>query len=183
MAMWAQAAMLRRVSSTRACQGSPLSAQPRSRRSSRLLAGLAWSLRRSRPRRRPFVSAPLAVVSGLLIAAAVFRLFNSIFHKTQSSSESHVLGLIGQTANVITPIPENGVGEIAYVDQGSRYSSPARAEYGKPVPTGPRSGSRALSEPSSTSPQSPHEAGPSHPHLSGVRAAHPVFQPLITPWT
>ncbi len=86
--------------------------------------------------RRPFISAPLSVVSGLLIAAAVFWLFNSIFQHTQSSSESHVLSLVGQTANVITPIPENGVGEIAYVDQGSRYSSPARAENGKAVPGG-----------------------------------------------
>ena len=32
------------------------------------------------------------------------------------------------TATVITPIPAGGVGEIAYVQAGSRYSAPARAE-------------------------------------------------------
>ena len=40
------------------------------------------------------------------------------------------------TATVITPIPANGVGEIAYVQAGSRYSAPARDERGSPVANG-----------------------------------------------
>jgi hypothetical protein len=40
------------------------------------------------------------------------------------------------TAEVITPIPEGGVGEIAYVQAGSRYSAPAREEQGRPVASG-----------------------------------------------
>jgi hypothetical protein len=40
------------------------------------------------------------------------------------------------TATVITPIPANGVGEIAYVQAGSRYSAPARDEHGATVATG-----------------------------------------------
>ena len=58
------------------------------------------------------------------------------FSHTQSSSESHVAQLIGTEANVITPIPENGVGEIAYVVGGTRYTAPARAENGAAVANG-----------------------------------------------
>ena len=59
-----------------------------------------------------------------------------LFSKTQSSSESKVSSLVGQLATIITPIPENGVGEIAYVQAGTRYSAPAREENGAPVPVG-----------------------------------------------
>ena len=44
--------------------------------------------------------------------------------------------LIGITATIITPIPENGVGEIAYVNGGSRYTAPARSIGGKPIGNG-----------------------------------------------
>ena len=37
---------------------------------------------------------------------------------------------------MITPIPANGVGEIAYVQSGTRYSAPARDERGAPVGNG-----------------------------------------------
>ena len=57
-------------------------------------------------------------------------LFNTMFKKTQSSSESRVSTLIGQTASIVTPIPPDGVGEIAYVQGGSRYTAPARTEGG-----------------------------------------------------
>jgi membrane-bound ClpP family serine protease len=40
------------------------------------------------------------------------------------------------TATVITPIPANGMGEIAYVQAGSRYSAPARDDRGAPVASG-----------------------------------------------
>jgi membrane-bound ClpP family serine protease len=59
-----------------------------------------------------------------------------MFKTTQSSSESHVASLAGQTASIITPIPENGVGEIAYVQGGTRYTAPARAEGGRPIGNG-----------------------------------------------
>jgi hypothetical protein len=56
--------------------------------------------------------------------------------KTQSSSEPHVADLVGATATIITPIPENGVGEIAYVYAGSRYTAPAREERGVAIGNG-----------------------------------------------
>jgi len=83
-----------------------------------------------------WVSAPLSLIGGLIIAGGVFWLFETIFGKLQSSSESCVATLLGQTATIITPIPLNGVGEIAYVQSGSRYSAPARSEKGEAIATG-----------------------------------------------
>jgi membrane protein implicated in regulation of membrane protease activity len=62
--------------------------------------------------------------------------FNYIFKKTQSSSEPRVATLIGHTASIVTPIPSNGVGEIAYVHGGARYTAPARTEQGTPISAG-----------------------------------------------
>ena len=36
----------------------------------------------------------------------------------------------------MTPIPERGVGEICYVQAGTRYTAPARTEDGAAVVTG-----------------------------------------------
>jgi membrane-bound ClpP family serine protease len=83
-----------------------------------------------------WASAPLSLVCGALVASGVFWLFNTMFQKTQSSSESRVGSLTGQTASIVTPIPENGVGEIAYVQGGSRYTAPARSEKGGPIGAG-----------------------------------------------
>jgi membrane protein implicated in regulation of membrane protease activity len=83
-----------------------------------------------------WMNAPLSFISGLLIALGVLWVMNKIFRNTQSSSEAHVAKLIGQTAAIISPIPANGVGEISYVQAGSRYTAPARNEKGAAVPNG-----------------------------------------------
>jgi membrane protein implicated in regulation of membrane protease activity len=83
-----------------------------------------------------WISAPLSLVGGGVIALGVLWMFNAMFQKTQSSSESRVASLVGQTATIITPIPANAVGEIAYVQGGTRYTAPARAEGGHPVAAG-----------------------------------------------
>ncbi len=83
-----------------------------------------------------WVNAPLSVICGLAVASAVLWLFRAIFRYTQSSSESHVATLPGISAMVITPIPASGVGEIAYVQAGSRYTAPARHEKGTPIASG-----------------------------------------------
>jgi membrane protein implicated in regulation of membrane protease activity len=79
---------------------------------------------------------PLSILGGGFIAGGVFLLFTLIFQKTQSSSEGHVGMLLGQTATIITPIPPNGVGEIAYVQGGTRYTAPARDESGGTLAAG-----------------------------------------------
>ncbi len=83
-----------------------------------------------------WLSAPLALAGAYLIAYCVLSLMRKLFRSTQSSSESKVAAVIGAVGHVITPIPENGVGEIAYVQRGARYSAPAREEKGAPVPNG-----------------------------------------------
>lgn len=83
-----------------------------------------------------WISAPISALAGVIMALLAFALFNFMFSRTQSSSESHVASLVGQTASIVTPIPENGVGEIAYVQGGARYTAPARTESGIPVPAG-----------------------------------------------
>src|SRR5215813_537168 len=75
-----------------------------------------------------WISAPLAVLCGVAIAGLTLWFFNTLFSKTQGSSEARVATLVGQVASIVTPIPVNGVGEIAYVQGGTRYSAPARAE-------------------------------------------------------
>lgn len=83
-----------------------------------------------------WISAPISSIAGLLIASLTFFLFNSMFKKFQGSSESRVGTLIGHVASVVTPIPQNGVGEISYVQGGSRYTAPARTTDGSTVTAG-----------------------------------------------
>ncbi len=83
-----------------------------------------------------WVNAPLAFVSGLLIALLVLWGMNKIFRSTESSSEGRVAKLIGQTAAIVSPIPVNGVGEISYEQSGSRYTAPARDEKGRAIASG-----------------------------------------------
>jgi membrane protein implicated in regulation of membrane protease activity len=75
----------------------------------------------------------VAAPSGFVMAAITFAIFEKIFSVTQGSSEPGQQELIGKEAEIITPIPENGLGEIAYTSRGSRFTAPARSETGAPV--------------------------------------------------
>ena len=86
--------------------------------------------------RSVWFSVPLSLFCALLVACAVFFVFNAVFRKTQGSSEGHVGLMVGQNATVISPIPQQGVGEIAYIQGGSRYTAPARTESGCAVASG-----------------------------------------------
>ncbi|HVY70326.1 MAG TPA: NfeD family protein [Verrucomicrobiae bacterium] len=86
--------------------------------------------------REVWISTPLALLGGLGIASCVLTVMRWLFRRTQGSSESRVASLVGVSATVITPIPENGVGEIAYVQAGSRYTAAARMQGGAPVASG-----------------------------------------------
>jgi membrane protein implicated in regulation of membrane protease activity len=83
-----------------------------------------------------WISAPLSIAGALCIALLVLWIFNAVFSRTQSSSEGRIANAVGQTASLITPIPEHGVGEIAYVQAGTRFTAPARSEKGDPVESG-----------------------------------------------
>lgn len=80
------------------------------------------------------ISLPVAAVSAFVVAAGVFYLFYTIFRVTQGSSEAHVSSLRGLEAEVTTTIPAEGLGEIAYVSRGTRYTGSARSDDRKPHP-------------------------------------------------
>jgi membrane protein implicated in regulation of membrane protease activity len=75
-----------------------------------------------------FLSLPVASGSGFVVAGIIFYFFYKIFQVTQASSEPTMESVLDIEAEVITPIPANGVGEISYVVKGSRFTAPARAE-------------------------------------------------------
>ncbi|MEN9576164.1 MAG: hypothetical protein RL514_4019 [Verrucomicrobiota bacterium] len=86
--------------------------------------------------RSPALSAPLAAVGAFAFASVIVAALRLVFRKTQSSSESHAASVVGTTATLGTGIPEHGVGEIVYVQGGTRYTAPARTEDGKAIATG-----------------------------------------------
>jgi membrane-bound ClpP family serine protease len=86
--------------------------------------------------RSVWINAPISAVAGCGMAFLSFLLFNAMFKKMQGSSESKVASLPGQTASTVSPIPPGGVGEIAYVQGGTRYTAPARTEDGSAVAAG-----------------------------------------------
>jgi len=86
--------------------------------------------------RPPLISAALSAVGALSISGLLVSVLGKIFRVSDSSSESQVASLVGQVATVISPIPAGAVGEIAYVQAGTRYTAPAREERGEAVATG-----------------------------------------------
>ena len=98
--------------------------------------GFGLILSKIGPTSSPWISLPLSAFAGFGVAAIVFVIFNKVFHATQSSSEGRVAELVGRDATVITPIAEGSVGEIAYVQGGTRYTAPARATDATSIPSG-----------------------------------------------
>lgn len=84
----------------------------------------------------PVVSAALSIVCAILVAGTIVNLLRKLVRASDSSSESQVATLAGHVATVITPIPAGGVGEIAYVQGGTRYTAPARESNGASVSNG-----------------------------------------------
>lgn len=78
-------------------------------------------------------SIPVSIVAALGVSFLFFLLLEWIFRKTQGSTNIDATQLVGTRADVITPIPVNGVGEIAYVAKGSRQNSPARSADGTAI--------------------------------------------------
>jgi hypothetical protein len=78
----------------------------------------------------------MATVSGLVVAGAAFLVLDLLFSQTQAGSEFEMSEIAGRDAEVITAIPENGAGEVAYVIRGQREVSPARTISGLAMPRG-----------------------------------------------
>jgi len=91
-----------------------------------LITGLTqWSV---------LAGAMTSVAGGLFLAFAAFFLLGLLYSRTQGGSEYLTSELTGVDAEVITAIPENGFGEIAYSAKGTRANAPARSLDGRPIP-------------------------------------------------
>ncbi|MCP4663473.1 MAG: hypothetical protein GY856_49440 [bacterium] len=77
-----------------------------------------------------------ATTSGLVLSGAAFGVLELIFSQTQAGSEFTAGDVVGRTAEVITPIPADGCGEIAYVVKGQRVRASARTGDGSAIPKG-----------------------------------------------
>jgi hypothetical protein len=119
------------------------------------------------------VSGPFSLAwstaGGLLLATGMFLFYSRFLIGSQGSSEVRVGGLVGLVAEVIAPISEGSVGEIALVAQGSRVTYPARSSQGIAIKRGTlvvidqMLGAQAL--------VSPKESG------SGLEQSPPLVQP------
>ncbi len=101
-----------------------------------VFGGLGLICREIPALRPPPWSAAVALTGALAAAAILLGFLRFVFARTQGSSESKVSELVGSSATVISPIPDAGVGEIAYVAGGSRYTAPAREEAGRHLSAG-----------------------------------------------
>jgi hypothetical protein len=73
---------------------------------------------------------------GLVVAIIAHFAFGYFLIAPQGSSEVTARDIIGLTAEVITPIPADGAGQVAFVAQGRRVTSSARSAGGVPIPKG-----------------------------------------------
>ena len=80
------------------------------------------------------VQIPVAAVSGIVVGGLVSYLFYKVMQVTQGSSHPRSGEEIGIEAEVTVPIPNDGLGEIAYVLRGTRFTNPARTVDGKELP-------------------------------------------------
>jgi membrane protein implicated in regulation of membrane protease activity len=80
-----------------------------------------------------WTSVPISVLAGFGVAALTFVLFYKLVQATQASSEATVAGLVGEAGEVIVAVPRDGLGEIAYVSRGTRYTAPARSATGTTI--------------------------------------------------
>ena len=75
---------------------------------------------------------PTAVATAYLVTYVGFRIVGS----SRGSSQILLQDLVGVHAEVITPIPKGGLGEVAALVSGQRYTAPAREAQGREVPRG-----------------------------------------------
>lgn len=84
----------------------------------------------------PLMSLAFALPVGLIAAAGEFVLYVNVFIKAQGSSEATMQETLGCEAEVITTIPAEHMGEIAYIIKGTRYNAPAKSADNEELPRG-----------------------------------------------
>ncbi len=83
---------------------------------------------------RTMVHLPVAGVAAVAVAGLVSYVFYRILSATQSTSQPRPEEAIGLEAEITVPIPNNGLGEIAYTVRGTRLTNPAQSADGKELP-------------------------------------------------
>lgn len=81
------------------------------------------------------VASAIGVVAGIVLASVVYQ-FAHILYSQQASSEVRVASLVGQPAEVVVGIPQDGVGQVALIVHGERNTQIARSRDGRPIPLG-----------------------------------------------
>jgi hypothetical protein len=75
----------------------------------------------------------VAIFTGILLSGGTFGILTLLFRNTQAGSEFSLSDMVGRTVQIITPIPQDGTGEVALVAKGTRINGPARSEDGRPI--------------------------------------------------
>ncbi len=75
----------------------------------------------------------VALLTGVLLSCGTYGVLTLLFRNTQGGSEYSINEMVGRVVQIITPIPENGTGEVAIVVKGTRVIGPARSEDGKAI--------------------------------------------------
>ncbi len=75
----------------------------------------------------------VAVLTGTLLSGAAFATLTVLFRNTQAGSEFTLEEMVGRIVQIITPIPQNGTGEIVLVAKGTRVTGPARSMDGSAI--------------------------------------------------
>ncbi len=85
----------------------------------------------------PDTSSLVFAASGAaLIAGGMFLFYSRVLVAGQGSSAVQLNQITGKTAEIIIPIPQNGLGQVALVARGTRSTWSARSADGNPLPSG-----------------------------------------------
>ena len=85
---------------------------------------------------RDSVSLIFAAAGAAVIASGMFLFYSRVLVAGQGSSTLQMSDIRGSKAEVIIPIPKNGLGQVAFVAKGSRTTWGARSVDGKPIASG-----------------------------------------------
>jgi len=77
----------------------------------------------------------IGVAAGVVTATLVYQ-FAKLLYSQQASSEVHMTGLVGRTAEVTVAIVDGGVGQVTLTARGERSDHIARSRDGLAIPRG-----------------------------------------------
>jgi membrane protein implicated in regulation of membrane protease activity len=82
------------------------------------------------------ISIVFATGGAACIAIGMFLVYSKVLVAGQGSSEVRMADVTGKSAEVIIPIPKNGLGQVAFVARGTRLTWSARSADNKAIPRG-----------------------------------------------